>query len=43
LPGFLKRELVEAATLKEENKNIASSVFEKFNKKMEWVPAIPKA
>ena len=40
-PGFLKRELVEAASLKEENKNIASSVFEKFNKKMEWVPAIP--
>ena len=40
-PGFLKREIVEAATLHDENKNIASSVFEKFKKEIEWVPAIP--
>ncbi|MEI2755381.1 MAG: 3-hydroxyacyl-CoA dehydrogenase family protein [Chitinophagaceae bacterium] len=39
-PGFLKRELVEAATLNEDNKIVATSIFEKFNKKTEWVPSI---
>lgn len=39
-PGFLKRELVEAATLNEDNKTVATSIFEKFYKKTEWVPSI---
>lgn len=37
-PGFLKRPIVEAATIDEKLKPIAASVFASVNKKAEWVP-----
>jgi 3-hydroxybutyryl-CoA dehydrogenase len=40
-PGFLKRNMVEAACTNEENRAKAGKVFSCFNKEMEWTADIP--
>jgi len=40
-PTFLKREIVEASCLKEEQKQPAENIFSAFSKKIEWLPDEP--
>ena len=40
-PGFLKRPLVEASLVKNNNKQQAEKIFSLFHKKIEWLPDQP--